>query len=71
MADPLDVVAVRIARIALAEAFMVFRTAGLWPAHDHDADQRPAIRKSLTPRRECSLTPRRCVAAPSDGHTSA
>jgi hypothetical protein len=32
MADPLDVVAARIARIALAEALMVFRTAGLRPA---------------------------------------
>jgi hypothetical protein len=24
---------------------MIFRTAGLWPAHDHDAGQRPAVRK--------------------------
>jgi len=25
----------------------VFRTAGLWPAHDHEAGQRPAVRKSM------------------------
>jgi len=26
---------------------MVFRTAGLRPAHDHDAGQRPAVRKTM------------------------
>jgi len=26
----------------------IFRTAGLWPAHDHDAGQRPAVRKSMS-----------------------
>jgi hypothetical protein len=29
---------------------MVFRTAGLWPAHDHDAGQRPAVRKNMKRR---------------------
>jgi hypothetical protein len=27
---------------------MLFRTAGLWPAHDHEAGQRPAVRKRKT-----------------------
>ena len=29
---------------------IVFRTAGLRPAHDHDAGRRPAVRKSMTGR---------------------
>ncbi len=28
--------------------FMLFRTAGFQPAHDHEAGWKPAVRKSMT-----------------------
>ena len=33
------------AGLSLISGLMLFRPAGLWPAHDHDAGQRPAVRK--------------------------